>query len=188
MLVDVKLTVPNLLSLLRILLIPVFVVLYLSSSAENSCPAYWAFGVLFLSGVTDFLDGIIARKFNQITDFGKLLDPIADKLTQVAVVVALAVRHNQLFILAAICVLKELIQGIGGLLLLRKGDEVRGARWFGKAATFVFYGVMIAIVLIPDEYMSAPLLYGLIALVGAAMLVAFIGYMKTFMTVRKDLK
>lgn len=83
--IEWKWNIPNLLSLLRILLVPVFVILYLLSSDERMDLMYWSFGVLILSGVTDSLDGIIARKCNQITDLGKLLDPVADKLTQVAV-------------------------------------------------------------------------------------------------------
>ena len=87
--IEWKWNIPNLLSLLRILLVPVFVILYLLSSDERMDLMYWSFGVLILSGVTDSLDGIIARKCNQITDLGKLLDPVADKLTQVAVVLSL---------------------------------------------------------------------------------------------------
>ena len=78
-------TVPNILSLFRIALIPVLVLTYLS------CDDIWLpASVLVLSGLTDLLDGWIARHFNQISEIGKLLDPIADKLTQFTVVVCLA--------------------------------------------------------------------------------------------------
>lgn len=123
--IEWKWNIPNLLSLLRILLVPVFVILYLLSSDERMDLMYWSFGVLILSGVTDSLDGIIARKCNQITDLGKLLDPVADKLTQVAVVICLATRFSQLIPLVVICFVKELAQSIGGLILLRRGAEVR---------------------------------------------------------------
>ena len=150
--IEWKWNIPNLLSLLRILLVPVFVILYLLSSDERMDLMYWSFGVLILSGVTDSLDGIIARKCNQITDLGKLLDPVADKLTQVAVVICLATRFSQLIPLVVICFVKELAQSIGGLILLRRGAEVRGASWYGKMCTFVFYGVMALIVLLPNMY------------------------------------
>lgn len=177
--IEFKWTIPNLLSLLRILLLPLFVVLYLHDQI------YWACAVLVLSGVTDALDGVIARKFNQITDLGKLLDPVADKLTQVTVVICLATRYPELIGLVVICLVKELGQAIGALFLLHRGDEVRGARWFGKVSTFVFYGAMALIVLIED--MPTPLFIGLIVLVSVLMLVAFVGYMKTFIGVRKTL-
>ena len=135
--IEWKWNIPNLLSLLRILLVPVFVILYLLSSDERMDLMYWSFGVLILSGVTDSLDGIIARKCNQITDLGKLLDPVADKLTQVAVVICLATRFSQLIPLVVICFVKELAQSIGGLILLRRGAEVRGASWYGKMCTFL---------------------------------------------------
>ena len=92
-----KWNIPNALSLLRIALVPVFLLLYLARLDR------WAFAVLVLSGLTDALDGFIARRFNQITDCGKLLDPISDKLTQVAVVIALATRYGELWPLMVLC-------------------------------------------------------------------------------------
>ena len=79
--IEWKMNIPNALSLFRMALLPVFVILYLYSADYGSL-IYWAFGILILSGLTDSIDGIIARRFNQITDLGKLLDPMADKLTQ----------------------------------------------------------------------------------------------------------
>ena len=103
---------------------------------------YWAIGVLVLSGVTDFLDGKIARRFHQISEVGKLLDPVADKLTQVTVLLCLAIRTARLWPLFIVCLLKELLQLIGGWLMLRRGAKVQGAKWYGKVSTFVFYFVM----------------------------------------------
>ena len=78
-----SLTIPNLLTVIRIILVPVFAVLFYRGYF------YWAVFVLFISGLTDFLDGKIARRFNQISDLGKILDPIADKLTQITIAVML---------------------------------------------------------------------------------------------------
>ena len=83
------LTVPNLLSLIRILLIPVFAVLFYQGQV------LWAVFVLFLSGLSDFFDGKIARRFNQISALGKILDPVADKLTQITIAVMLFLEFHQ---------------------------------------------------------------------------------------------
>lgn len=176
--------IPNALSIVRLLLLPVFVVLILVVERDADVPV-WSFVVLVLSGVTDSLDGIIARRFNQITDIGKLLDPVADKITQVTVVICLAVRYTVLIPLVVICLIKELIQAAGGYILLRRGEKIQGARWFGKVSTFVFYGAMALIVLLPD--MPNWVRIGLVVLVAALMLFAFIKYMMMFLHLRRDL-
>ncbi len=174
--IEWKWNVPNALSVLRLLLVPLFMALYLLHLDM------WAFGVLLLSGVTDILDGIIARRFNQITDCGKLVDPLADKVTQVAVVICLATRYSELLVLAIICFAKELCQGIGGLLLLRKGSTMRGSKWFGKASTVIFYACMLLIVLWSSA-IPTPMLWGLVALATLSMLAAFIGYLNIFIKI-----
>ncbi len=182
--VEWKMNIPNALSLLRLLLLPVFAALYLMSG-EHPALLYWSFAVLALSGVTDSLDGIIARKFNQITDLGKILDPVADKLTQVTVILCLAIRNPAVVGLLVICLVKELCQGIGGLFLLRRGGKIQGAKWYGKVSTFVFYGVMALIVLWPG--MPAPLMVALIAVVALLMLFAFFNYMRMFFHIKKEM-
>ena len=112
-----KWTVPNALSLFRLLLVPVIAITYWASEYDETY-LYVAVGALVLSGLSDAMDGWIARRFNQITEIGKLLDPIADKLTQVTVVVCLTLRYPRLLPLLAICVVKEACQAIGGFLLL----------------------------------------------------------------------
>lgn len=172
-----KWNIPNALSLLRILLVPVFVILY--------CLRWdrWAFAVLVLSGVTDLFDGMIARRFNQITDCGKLLDPISDKLTQVAVVISLTTRFRELLPLTVLCVIKESCQAIGGVLMLKRQCEVRGSKWFGKVSTAVFYAAMSALVLFD---LSGLIRWLLVAFVGAWMLMAFFGYLRIFLTVSRE--
>ena len=177
-------TVPNVLSLIRIGLLPVFALLYLYS-ADIPALLGWACVVLLFSGLTDLLDGWIARRFNQISDAGKLLDPLADKLTQLTVVFCLATRYRELVWLTLVCVLKEVAQVIGGMLLLRRGDEVRASQWFGKVSTFVFYTSMAAIVLFDD--MPSAVRIGLVVLVSVLMLVVFFGYFRTYLGARKAL-
>lgn len=172
-------TVPNILSLFRIALIPVLVLTYLS------CDDIWLpASVLVLSGLTDLLDGWIARHFNQISEIGKLLDPIADKLTQFTVVVCLATTYPSLWWLVALVAVKEILQGIGGLLLLNKNVKVVGAKWFGKVSTTLFYVVMVALVLFPS--MADPLRWSLIGLVGIFMVGTFFGYLRTYFAIRKS--
>ena len=177
--VEWKWNVPNALSLLRIALVPCFMVLYLLHADA------WAFAVLVLSGLTDALDGYIARKFDQITDCGKLLDPLSDKLTQVGVVICLTTRYPEMLPLTVIVFAKEVCQAIGGVLLLRRRCAVRGAKWFGKVSTIVFYLCMLVIVLWHDN-MSRGLMLMLLAIACLTMLVAFIGYLRLYVQIRRS--
>lgn len=181
-----KMNVPNALSMLRILLVPAFAVLYIKGIPEGQeAWRYWSFVVLALSGLTDCLDGYIARHFNQITDLGKILDPIADKLTQMAVLVCLVIHHPRLIPLLVICVCKEVGQCIGSAIMLHKGAAVQGAKWYGKLTTIVFYVVMAAIVLWED--MPWPVMAALVTVVGALMVFAFVKYVKVFLGAKKEL-
>ncbi len=176
--VEMQMNVPNALSIVRLLLLPVFACLFLNDLV------YWSFAVLALSGLTDLFDGIIARRFNQITPLGKILDPLADKVTQVAVVICLAIKYQPIIPLAIICFLKEAAQGVGGWLLLRRGVKPQGARWYGKISTFVFYGAMTAIVVFPD--MSETLRLVLVLIVAVLMVFAFVRYFMEYLRIRRE--
>ncbi len=175
-----KWNIPNVLSLVRLALIPLFAWLYLDDEGN----LYWAMLVLLFSGLTDVVDGFVARRFNQITEIGKLLDPLADKLTQLAVLICLSVRYTELVPLMVICLVKEVLQIVGGVLLLSRYEVVRGSRWFGKISTFTFYGAMLAIVLWND--MPRPVLLALIALVAVTMLFSFFAYMRVYLKLRRE--
>ncbi len=190
-------TVPNVLSLMRIAMVPVFMVLYLQSEARPSL-LYGAIGVLVLSGLTDLFDGVIARRCNQISEIGKILDPAADKLTQIAVMICLAMRLPRLWPLVAIGFVKELLQTIGAaLLLFKRKAPVQGSRWCGKVSTFVFYTVMALFVVFPP-LPQTPLLFEwnmpmwlfvlLASLVAATMLVAFSQYTHIYIRLVKESK
>lgn len=140
-------TIPNLLSFFRILLIPIFAILYFKTQDRI---ALWPIIILVISGLTDMLDGLIARKFHQVSDLGKILDPIADKLTQITVVACLAIRFRQLWVLLGIYIIKELAILIGGISMLKSKKVVPSARWFGKVATFEFYCAMALLLVFPD--------------------------------------
>lgn len=130
-------TIPNILSVTRIALIPVIVWLYHVKKWN-----LWAAFVLVLSGVTDVADGIIARKFHMVSDMGKILDPIADKLTQAAVLGCLVFRFPLMGIPLVVMLLKETVDAIWGLIIIHKTGQVTGAQWHGKAATVLLYALM----------------------------------------------
>ncbi len=131
-------TIPNLLSFFRLCLIPLFVWLYCVKKDY-----LWTAIILLLSGLTDMADGFIARKFHMVSALGKVLDPIADKLTQGAMLLCLFTRFPFMLVPAVFLIVKELFDGIMGLLVIRKTKEVFGADWHGKAATSLLYVMML---------------------------------------------
>lgn len=142
------LNIPNALSTVRILLIPLFVYLFYTGDVKG------ALIVIIISGLTDSLDGRIARKYNQITALGKLLDPVADKLTQITIAIMLFIEFDKsdsgsvrgfrfVFLLF---LAKELLMMLGGAILLAKNIRPGAAELYGKIATFTFYTVMLLII------------------------------------------
>jgi len=131
-------TIPNLLSLFRLCLIPVIVWLYCAKKAHAA-----AGGVLLLSGATDIADGYIARRFHMTSNLGKILDPVADKLTQGAMLLCLLSRFPQVIFPVVLMAAKELFMIVTGILIIKKtGGTVFGANWHGKAATFLLYSTI----------------------------------------------
>ena len=143
-----KLNVPNALTLFRILLIPVYLWRYLT--AQSQMDYLTAAGILLLSALSDTMDGYIARRFHQITQLGKILDPAADKLTLAAVIVSLWLTRPNWWPLYTLFILKEFLMLLGGLRLHRKQVKIEGAKWFGKLSTIMFYVIMIIIVAMPQ--------------------------------------
>jgi cardiolipin synthase len=141
---DKLINIPNSLCFFRIALIPLFFYVYLN--AKDITQYILAASILVISGMTDFLDGFIARKFNMVTDFGKLIDPIADKLTQIAVAYALVQTYPLAWLLVIIIILKDGMLGIVGLYLLQFNVKINGASWWGKITTAYFYLVVVLLV------------------------------------------
>lgn len=137
-------SIPNLLTYFRFVLIPVFVWLYLRGEYTVAGAA------LVLSALTDLFDGKIARHFNQITELGILLDPIADKLTEGAVLLCLVMRYRLMAVLIGIYVLKEGFMAVAGAVMLRRRKKLGGAMWFGKVCTAVFYIVTLILTFYPS--------------------------------------
>ncbi|OKZ77810.1 MAG: hypothetical protein BHW01_02970 [Clostridium sp. 27_14] len=135
--------IPNILTILRFILIPV--ILYFIFTG------HYLLGFIFftISGITDILDGAIARKFNLITNFGKLMDPLADKLTQISVLATLVFQKIIPFWILIIVLLKELLMIIGASFLYGK-DVVVYSKWFGKLATVLFYLAIVCSLIIKE--------------------------------------
>ena len=159
------LTIQNLLSEVRIALIPVIVWLY--SFEQNY---YAAIGVILLSAATDIVDGWIARHFNMISDFGKALDPLADKLTQAALLLCLLSKYKLMWGLVVIFGLCEITKLTLGVIIAKKRDEVNGAKWYGKVNTVVIYATMMLLILFPQ--MNGILANVLMTVCGAVMIIA----------------
>ena len=131
------LTIPNILSFVRIGLVPVIIWLYLVKQD------YLMSGIFVLiSGLTDIVDGYIARTFNMISDLGKVLDPVADKATQAAVMILLATSFPLMLIPIGLMAIKEIFMGITGYMIIQKCDIVLGAHWYGKLATVIVTAMM----------------------------------------------
>ena len=165
-------TIPNILSLLRLILIPVYVIIYLN--AKDTADYILAGAILAVSCLTDMIDGKIARHFNMISTVGKILDPLADKLTQFSLIVCLATSYKFLWYLVALFVIKESFQLIAGGINLKKGKMLKGALISGKICTTILFVSLIIMVLFPGLNEKVVLT---IAIIDAVfMLIAFIDY------------
>ena len=141
-------SIPNLLSLFRLALIPVYATVYLTATQRYQFVL--AGVILAVSCLTDMIDGKIARKFNMITTLGKVLDPLADKLTQLTLTICLSMKYPVLYPVLGLFVLKELFQLTLGVVFLRRGKMLPGALMAGKVCTTVLFISLIALVLLPD--------------------------------------
>ena len=141
-------TIPNLLSLFRLTLIPIYIRIYLL--ATELTDYILCAGILALSCLTDAVDGKIARKYNMISNFGKMLDPVADKATQFALILCLSSKYPVLNPVLALFVVKEAFQLLAVILNLRQGKALPGALMAGKVCTTVLFVSLIFLVLFPD--------------------------------------
>ena len=161
-------TVPNALSLLRLLLIPVFIHCFFAHPHT-----YIPLLVLSLSALSDVLDGAIARRFQMISDFGKFLDPLADKLTQGALLLCLSLRYKEVGFLLGLLIIKELAMLSFAWLTLQRTDAVHSARWHGKLNSSVLE-LSLALMLLPRFPLA--LLPALLSLCTASMFFSLLLY------------
>ncbi|MGN0537381.1 MAG: CDP-alcohol phosphatidyltransferase family protein [Acutalibacteraceae bacterium] len=176
-----NLTIPNLLSVLRLIVIYPFIVFAIDKNFIGA-------GIMLLiSGLSDMFDGMIARRFNQVTQLGKMLDPVADKLTLIAVIICLYVLFPFILPFVIIMFTKEVLMIAGGILLLKKRIKPPAARWYGKAATAIFYVSVISIVLMDAIWGMEEvwLINTLVIITTAAMVFALIMYLRMFIDILK---
>lgn len=162
-------TIPNLLSLLRLCLIPLLVWLYLGRHDYGLTAI-----VLIASGLTDLVDGWIARKFHMISNLGKILDPVADKLTQITMLFCLVERYPYMLATLILLVCKEVFDTVTGLIAISRTDQIYGADWHGKVTTALFYAMMTVHLLWVD--IPRPVSYGMVAVCTVAMAVSLLLY------------
>ncbi len=177
-----NLTVPNALSLLRIVVVPFFAVAFLKGHLLA------AVILLAVSGLSDLFDGLIARKFNQITELGKMLDPLADKLTQGVVALCLAVKFPAICPVLVLFICKELGMLCCAVVLLKKRKRPCAAKWYGKVATVMFY-ISVGVIVLMDGafHLSGPVFsgvsYGLLLLTAFMMIYSGIRYFQIFLEI-----
>ena len=162
-------TIPNILSFFRICLIPVVIWLYCYEREYKM-----ALAVLFVSGFTDVADGFIARRWNMISDFGKAFDPVADKFTQMAVLICLMTHFPHMVIALVLLIVKEVLTGITSLITIKKKNCVMGAVWHGKLTTVSLYVMMVVHLLWYDIPFSISLLF--VGICIGIMLMSFVLY------------
>lgn len=170
-------TIPNLLSFFRLILIPVYMAIYLNAKEIRD---YLTAGIILaVSCLTDMVDGKIARKFNMISTLGKILDPLADKLTQFSLLLCLAIHYHVLWTVFSLFVMKELFQLIAGILSIKHGFILKGALISGKVCTTVLFVSLVAMVIF---YRMSPLVVNVIAMVdGVFLMIAFADYLITYL-------
>lgn len=167
--------IPNILSLFRLALVPAFIIVYFSQLAYSTI---YAALIYALACFTDVLDGYIARKYHLTTNLGKILDPLGDKMMTLTVLVCIAVDKLIPLWVIVVFTLKELLMGLGGLILHKKMSELPSSNFLGKAATVIFFLVCTALMLFNN--ISQEMAGMMIGIAVGVMLIAFGGYLITF--------
>lgn len=169
-------SIPNLLCYFRIGMIPVFAYTYLQ--AETSANYLLSALILGIMEFTDFLDGFIARKYHMVTEAGKIIDPIADKLLQLTLLLLIVIRNPFAAVVLILFLIKEASMAVCGLVSIKRKCRLDGALWCGKVSTAVFYICMALLILFPGtDHTVANIL---LCITAAFLLYSFIIYMKTY--------
>jgi CDP-diacylglycerol--glycerol-3-phosphate 3-phosphatidyltransferase len=175
--------VPNILSSIRICLVPVFVITYFY---ETGNVKIYAAAVYAAASITDFLDGYIARKYNLISNLGKILDPLGDKLMTLAVLTCITLdRIIPVWVIIAALV-KELFMLLGGMIIRKKeGGEIPSSNIIGKTSTVVFFVVCVTLMLF-KKIIPSNIALMMISTAVLLMLIALISYIRTFIYIMKN--
>ncbi|WIF94230.1 CDP-diacylglycerol--glycerol-3-phosphate 3-phosphatidyltransferase [Caminicella sporogenes] len=169
--------IPNILTIFRFILIPVFIYFFFANIEGNILYATYIF---ILAGITDVLDGYIARKYNLVTKWGQAMDPLADKMMQITVLACFTIKKFLPIWVIIIIGIKELLMIAGGLFLYYKRNKVVvPANRYGKIATISFYGAMLYLIFgLP--YSIVPVIFAIILT-----LLALANYVLNFKVVNK---
>ena len=183
------LTIPNAISFMRVILITPFVAFFIAAKFIPGNSYVPAIVILVISGISDLFDGMIARKFHQESEFGKVLDPLADKLTLIAVGICLIFIEPYVLPLMVIMVLKDVLMIIGGTIIIKKGVIPPKSSWYGKASTFMFYvsvGLVVSMVLF--DYRNETLSLTILGVTAGMMIFSLVNYTIIFFKIKKQLK
>ena len=183
-------TIPNILSYLRLILVVPFVYYFIRGLYDDPRHYITAAVCIVLSGLTDCFDGLLARKLNQVTSLGKILDPLADKITLIAVAVCMVIYIPALLPLMLVLFIKDFTMLICGLVLLVKKIPLPASRWYGKVATVVFYISVTVIIFLKAvyQYENPTLILVLFCITAAVMIFALLNYSKMFLDILKENK
>lgn len=169
-------TIPNMLSFFRLILVPVYAYLYLTATEDRQ---YLVAGsIMAVSCLTDMIDGKIARRFDMVSTLGKVLDPIADKITQFVLTLCLSLKHPALVPVLCLFVVKELFQLAMGVINLRRGRMLSGALMAGKVCTTVLFVSLIFLVLFPR--VSEGLVWAISLIDAVFITVSFAAYFRAY--------
>lgn len=172
--------IPNIITVFRIILIPIYVLCFFGffSDGDERSALLKAGLVFVIAGVSDALDGFLARHNHWVSDIGKLLDPFADKLLELAVTLCLAIHFKGPFvILAAIIITKEILMMVGAYLIMKKNQFYVSAGWCGKLATIVWYVLICCVHFLPASENNGTLFFNFLCIVLIlVMLMAFVLY------------
>lgn len=171
---------PNFLTLLRLFMVPGFIVLYLQGGVGR----YYAAGLFVLAALTDVLDGYLARRLNQVTDFGKLADPAADKLMQLSALLCLCLGGRLPLWILLIYGAKELLQVLGGLRLLNLNKFVVYSKRSGKLATVLLFLVITLLLVTTEQQLSLKTATLLMLICLVTTMVAFFDYVAMYLNIR----
>ena len=170
-------TIPNAITFMRLLLIAPFIHFYRGGRTGA------ALVVVLLSVLSDVADGAIARKFNMVSDFGKALDPVVDKINQAAAIFCLTEKYPHMIFLLIVLIVKELTSGILTLRAIRKSGAVQSADWHGKLTTACLYTTFAIHLLFPVKAAVSDILIGLCTAIMALSFVLYtirnIGYIRS---------
>ena len=182
-------TIPNAISFIRILLITPFVAFFIAAKFIPGNTYIPAVIILALSGISDLFDGMIARKFHQESELGKVLDPLADKLTLIAVGVCLIFIEPYILPLMIIMVLKDVLMIIGGTIVINQGIIPPKSSWYGKASTFMFY-IAVAMVVLMEifDFHNETITLTVLGFTAGLMVFSLVNYAMIFFKIQKQVK